>query len=168
MQAIDLHLFLKYHFPTVAFDTFCKCKSFWSWFPFCTDGLLKIYNHHRIPLKVYCRVTSILQITLSLTYLYLWRVHRVYPCTCYPSTWVPENGFRKTNDSAWNNFSNLWRQLQQDFETKFEWRTFCKNEHQNRNPIYQYTLIANYSLFGELQIVEPNLAKRKNDNNFKK
>ena len=26
----------------------------------------------------------------------------------------------------------------------------------------------NYSLFGEFQIVEPNLAKRKNDNNFKK
>ena len=26
----------------------------------------------------------------------------------------------------------------------------------------------NYSLFGEFQIVEPNLAKRKNDKNFKK
>ena len=26
----------------------------------------------------------------------------------------------------------------------------------------------NYSLFGEFQIVEPNLAQRKNDNNFKK
>ena len=25
-----------------------------------------------------------------------------------------------------------------------------------------------YSLFGEFQIVEPNLAKRKNDNNYKK
>ena len=26
----------------------------------------------------------------------------------------------------------------------------------------------NYSLFGEFQIVKPNLDKRKNDNNFKK
>ena len=66
--------FLIYHFPTVAFGTFWKWKSIWSWFPFCLDGLLKIYNHHRIPLKKYTwfhyqadRVTSILIITLSRT-----------------------------------------------------------------------------------------------------
>ena len=28
--------------------------------------------------------------------------------------------------------------------------------------------IPNYSIFGEFQIVRPNLAKRKNDKNFKK
>ena len=28
--------------------------------------------------------------------------------------------------------------------------------------------MSNYSLFGEFQIVEPNLVKKKNDNNFKK
>ena len=68
IQAIDLHLFLKYHFPTVAFGTFCNCKSVWSWLPFCADGLLKIYNHHQIPLKKYVwfhyqpkRVTNIFQ-----------------------------------------------------------------------------------------------------------
>ena len=68
-----------------------------------------------------------------MTYLYLWRAHRMYPCACYPSTWVSENKFRKTKNSAWNNSSNLWRQLQQDFEIKFEWPTFGKKKHQNRN-----------------------------------
>ena len=53
LEEINLHLFLKYHFPTVAFGTFCKCESVWSWFPFRTDGLLKIYSHHKIPLKIY-------------------------------------------------------------------------------------------------------------------
>ena len=131
-----------YHFPTVAFGTFCKWKSIWSWFPFCVDGLLKIYNHHRIPLKKYTwfhyqpkRVTSILIITLSRTYLCLCRVQRMYPCACYPSTRVLENEFRKTKNSACNNSSNLLRQLKQDFETKFEWRTFWKKKHPNRSHI---------------------------------
>ena len=114
----SLHLFLKYHFPTVAFGTFCKWKSVWSCFPFCADWLLKIYNHHRIPLKKYIwfhyqpkRVTSVLVITLSRTYLCLCRVHRMYLCACYPSTRVSENEFKKTKSSACNNCSNLLRQL---------------------------------------------------------
>ena len=114
----NLHLFLKYHFPTVAFGTFCIWKSVWSWFPFCADVLLKIYNHHRIPLKKYIwfhyqpeRVTSILVITLSRTCLWLCRVHRMYPCACYASTRVSENEFRKTNNSACTNCSNLFRQM---------------------------------------------------------
>ena len=57
--------------------------------------------------------------------------------------------------------------MEQDFETKSEWRTFKKNKHQNPNHIEQYILMPNYSLFGEFQIVQPNLGKRKNDNNSK-
>ena len=55
----------------------------------------------------------------------------MYPCVCYPSTRVSENefgSFNKTKNLTCNNCSNLLRQLQQDFQTKFaqqiEWSTF--------------------------------------------
>ena len=44
----------------------------------------------------------------------------MYPCACYPSTRVSENTCSKTKNLAWNNCSNLWRQVQQDSEIKFE------------------------------------------------
>ena len=68
-----------------------------------------------------------MQITLSRTYLCLWRVHRMWSCACYLSTRLSENQFRKMKNAACSNCSN------QDFETKFEWRTFWKNKHQNHH-----------------------------------
>ena len=41
-------------------------------------------------------------------------------------------------------------------------------EKTNIKTVMAYILMLNYSLFGEFQIVEPNLAKRKHDKNFKK
>ena len=123
MQAIDLHIFLKYHFTTIAFGTFFKWKSVWLWFPFCADGLLKIYNQHRLPSRKYIRFhyqpkrfPSILVITLSRTYFCLRRVHRTYSCACYPSTRVSEKEFRKTKNwhaaivaIFWDNCSKILR-----------------------------------------------------------
>ena len=116
MLAIDLHLFLKYQFLTVVSGSFCKCKSVWSWFPFCVDALLKIYNHHQIPLKkciwfhyqpewvtVYCKSPFHRR-----TSFYEEHTECILVLE-YPSTRVSENKFRKIKNSACNNCSKILR-----------------------------------------------------------
>ena len=58
--------------------------------------------------QVYCK--SLFHGRISV--LSLWRVHRMYPCVCYPSKRVIENkfgSFRKTKNSAFNNWSKILR-----------------------------------------------------------
>ena len=62
----------------------------------------------------------------------------------------------------WDNFNNI---LRQNLPEKINGE-HC--EKMNIKIVVVYTPMPNYSLFGEFQIVGPNLAKGKNDNNSKK
>ena len=135
MQAIYFHLFLRYHFPTVALDRFCKCKSN-TWLiseTFCAspNSFEKVCKNYIISLKewrVYCN--SLLNGRIPVCEEYI-------ECILVFAIEVPK--FQKTNSDHvvkwkishativaifWDNCSKI---LRQNSPKENEWQTFWEN-----------------------------------------
>ena len=157
-----------YHLPNIAFATFCKWKSIWLWFQICADGLLKIYNHHQIPLKRYIwlhyQPKKVAVFCKSPFHGRTSVYEECIECDLVLAIWALD--CQKTSSGKWK----IWHATIVAIKIL---RPNLNDEHFEKINIktaitYNKIFLCQITVYGEFQIVEPSLPKRENDKNFKK